>query len=187
MAGKPDFRLRNIECGGDLCGIQCRLRPFRQLRQLEDRAGGMPFALAHLHLDQTYLLFERDDDAARAAHRIARLERCEKDGASNRRMPCKGQFAGRKEDADGGAVDGIARLADEDRLRQVELARDPQHCGIIETLAVEHDRKRIAGEGSFGEDIERVEAALHWGWFRSSGALMENCRKPYATYPLRHA
>ena len=54
---------------------------------------------------------------------------------------------------------GIVRREHEHRLGQVEFARDGLHRIAAQTVAVQHDRERIAGKTLAGEYVEGVETA----------------------------
>jgi hypothetical protein len=60
----------------------------------------------------------------------------------------------------------------------IELVRNGLHGADIETLGVEHDRERIAGEAAVGEYVKRDETPAHEG---SSSSLVAKCD------PLRRA
>jgi len=55
----------------------------------------------------------------------------------------------------------IVRRQHEDRLREVELARDLLHRRIVEPLRVKHDGKRISRKRPLSENVEDVVAAGH--------------------------
>jgi hypothetical protein len=81
----------------------------------------------------------------------------DEDRSADRRVTGKGKFARRCEYPQPCGIDGIVRLQHENRLGQVEFARDRLHASAIEPVAIEHDGQRIAGERVLGEDIERMK------------------------------
>ena len=95
------------------------------------------------------------------AQQVGRAQMGEQDRGADGRMAGEGQFAAGREDAQPRGVDGIARRQHEDRLRQVEFARDRLHARRVEPVAIEHDGERVAGEGDVGEHVERVIGAAH--------------------------
>jgi hypothetical protein len=67
----------------------------------------------------------------------------------------------RREDAQAGAVTLVLRRQDEDRLGEVELARDPLHALGIEAISVEHHGQGVSGQGLVRENVEGDETAAH--------------------------
>ena len=80
--------------------------------------------------------------SARSVETLAR----QTDRGADRRMPGEGKLLRGREDADAGGMRGVLSGADEDRLRQIELARDRLHRRVIEAIGIEHDGQRISGE-----------------------------------------
>src|SRR5512139_354613 len=83
-------------------------------------------------------------------------------------MTGEGQFPTRGKDANARAVRSLAGGKDEHRLGVIELVRDGLHAGSIETVGIEHDRERIAGEAAISEHVERDETPAHSPSHRSS-------------------
>jgi hypothetical protein len=79
------------------------------------------------------------------------------DRATDGWMPGEGNLRGREKDADPRGVGRVARALDEDRLGQVELAREDLHLAGRQVIRAEHDGQRIAREGPVGEDVAGVE------------------------------
>ena len=67
----------------------------------------------------------------------------------------------RRKDAHLGGVRGIARRQHESRLRKIKLGGNRLHLRGRDAAAVKDDGKRIAAEGSLGENIDRDELKLH--------------------------
>ncbi len=85
----------------------------------------------------------------------------DQDGGADGGMPRERQLALGCKDARARGVHGIARALQEDRLGQVELARDGLHLRVIEIVGIANDRQRISAEPLLCEHIERVELLAH--------------------------
>lgn len=83
------------------------------------------------------------------------------DRGADGRVPGKGQFARRGEDAQPGRMGRIVRRQHEDRLREVEFAGDGLHAGIRQPFRVQHDSQGIARKRLIGEHVEDKEASGH--------------------------
>ena len=79
----------------------------------------------------------------------------------DRRVAGERQFAARRENAQRRCVDRIARLKDEDCLRQIEFAGDRLHPRVVEPVGVEHDGERVARQRRLGEHVEQAIGAAH--------------------------
>jgi hypothetical protein len=82
------------------------------------------------------------------------------DGATDGRMTGERQLFPRREDTHVCGVVGIGGCAEEDRLGEIELARDGLHLRVAEIVRVPDDGERIAGEARVGEDV--VGGELEW-------------------------
>ncbi len=85
----------------------------------------------------------------------------EQDRGADGRMAGEGQLALRREDAHARRVRRVLRLQHEDRLGQVQLARDRLHLLGVERIGIADDGQRIAAEAAIGEDVERVQRQRH--------------------------
>ena len=122
--------------------------------------------------DKACDLFERDMAAA-----LPEMDRAADGGVAR-----EGDFRARGEDADLGGVTGIVGGVDEDRLAEVELARQRLHFRVRQRVCAFDDGQRIAGEGRVGEDVVDVEAE-HGGL---SDAWV-TCRKACARHEVKGA
>ena len=66
-----------------------------------------------------------------------------------------------REDAQAPSVSRIRGRCHEDRLREVELARDLLHTLAVEPAGVGKHRQLIAAERPVGENVTSVEAVTH--------------------------
>ena len=128
-------------------------------RQLRDGETGTASCI-HARLERAVYWADRllqHDLAARAAA-VAQAEqnRCSHGGMTGER-----QFPTRGKDANARAVRSLAGGKDEHRLGVIELVRDGLHAGSIETVGIEHDRERIAGEAAISEHVKRDETPAH--------------------------
>ena len=69
-------------------------------------------------------------------------------------MAGEGEFLGRREDADPGAVRRTLRRQHEYGLGEIELGGNGKHLRVVQTLRVEDDGKLVAGQRGVGEDVE---------------------------------
>lgn len=105
------------------------------------------------HRDQAGRLLQHQV-AVEIAHRAGRGQM---DRAADRRMAGKGDLGCREEDAHPCGMGRIGRGLDEDRLGQVELAREGLHLRRAQPVGLKDDGQRIARKGPVGEDIAGVE------------------------------
>ncbi|KAF0172901.1 MAG: hypothetical protein FD162_2178 [Rhodobacteraceae bacterium] len=78
-------------------------------------------------------------------------------GAADGRVAREGDFSGREKDADAGGVGGVLRGLHEDRLGQVEFARNGLHLRVAQVIGPQHDGQRVATERGVGEHIAGVK------------------------------
>jgi hypothetical protein len=153
---EADVRRREPERGGDRRGVRRRSHLGRSLR---NREAGAAMPVRH-RLERAAhrpdLLFQHDLAAGGGA-----VAQPEQHRGPHRRVACERQLARRGEDANAGAVGRVLGREHEHRLRMVELARDRLHRRRLQSIAVEHDGERIAGEAPVGEHVERHELPAH--------------------------
>ena len=89
------------------------------------------------------------------------IEKRKKNRGADGRMSGKRQFTLWREDANVGPLSRIRWRKNEHRFGQIELARYRLHVVRIETLGVQNDSERIAGQAIGRKNIERCEAAGH--------------------------
>ena len=159
-APKPMSATSEAEVGGErLVGRRFAAR-LGKARQGEIGGHRLALAMARDADDIADLLLD-DDAQILARQQFGRAQMGEQNRRSDRRMSGERQFPRRRENPQPRRIDRVARLFDEDRLGQVEFARDRLHPRVVEPLAVEDDGEGISGERDLGEDVERVELAAH--------------------------
>ncbi len=138
-----------------------RSRDADALRQLwavelrETRRAVEPHATA----DRADRLLKHDDRVALA--RAVEPRRRQADRRADGRVAGEGKLARRREDAHARRMRRVLGRQHEDRLRQIELARDRLHRLAVETLGIEHDGERVPGKRPVGEYVEDFVAAFH--------------------------
>ena len=150
------------EKDGHLSGLRLLAPDFGKPRHLETRVRRLPPAMPHGANDEADRLLEDQADLL-AAQQVRRLQRGDEHRRANRRVAGEGQLGGGREDARVRHVHRVARRQQEDRLRQVELARDGLHRGLVEVLGLADHGQRVAGERAGGEHVEDVVAPRHRG------------------------
>ena len=93
-------------------------------------------------------------------------------------MPGERQLDARREDADPRVAARLGRQH-EDRLGQVQLARQPLHLLVVELAPVGEDRERVPGQRRVGEDVgDDVPEGAH---------ELETMLRPVRLVIVRHA
>ncbi len=145
---------RQAERGGDLRAILQQGVEARRLRRDEirpDRA----LKARNLANDRARPLLQHQTQGLAAEHFRRAQFRDQASGADGR-MAGERKFRRRRENAQPRRMDIGARLDDEDRLGQIELARYFLHLVAVQPLRLRDDSERIAAKRPLGEDIEEM-------------------------------
>src|SRR6202035_5903282 len=85
-------------------------------------------------------------------------------------MPGQRQLFGSRKDSQPCERPVIRRFLNENRLRQIHLARNSLHLRCRKPVAVGNNREWISREPFGGKDVNRVKSPLHFSPLRPYGA-----------------
>ena len=172
MVFEADLGRRQTQRGGEKILWRRLSRRLRQLRAIE--LGEAERAVErHAAADDPDLLLDHHDGIVPSV--VAMPLARQTDRRADRRMPGEGKLLRRRQDADARGMRRVFRREHEDRLRQIELARDRLHRRVIETVRIEHDGERISRERAIGEDVEDFVAPHLLGGQPSSSPCRRAC------------
>jgi len=160
---------------------QQRAEAIRPKAEVHQRGIGAPHDSARrTHVDASLVALpchlDRQEARATFLHQLSATRRHEAElehrmRRADTRVPGKGQFPARREDAQPVVGARLARRQHESCLGEIQPGGDRLHGSGIEVAGVRHDRKRVAAAGRVGEDVELEESALLHGWSATARSM----------------
>src|SRR5262245_46283959 len=150
-----EFTRLQVEHGSQFARVRWRWPECREGRgrQLHERQ--LPLSLGDSDLDQAGFFLQ--NNVGSVAGEWHGPNRGKKMTCPDRRVAGERQLFGGSEDPEPPRISRIPRRPHEDRLRKIELGRDPLHLLLRQLGRFREHRELVPAEGTIGEDIEGVK------------------------------